>query len=230
MRIFGLNALTKVCFCDTLLGRVVVFHCPHNTAKEANMRNLIQIALATLLAACANQQSGPSSLGEPAHTGGTKIAGPGDSAVEFITWHFPQDSTTSNITFTMLVPECDSIGSCRWISDIYGYTQHDVRTAPVRTVVQDAIDICWLTDENDEVVYNTNSLPDGDGNVSFRILKSTGSVTLVCDISRDAEAVTIGTNLQDLTNYKYVGEDFEWYGTYLNLNSWTKPASRVTIR
>lgn len=197
-----------------------------------------------LLLACAADPTGPESIGKPTSTT-TVLASPGDEGVELLTWALPEEGTTTGITFVLLIPEADAIGAIRWIPDVYTWTQKDYRTPPVRTEVQNAIELCWLVEESGEVIEpnkeekpevmaNTSALPDGLGEVSFRrFWKRGGTVSLVCSISAGASKLTIGVNMHDLENHGELDDSedmFQWRDTYNNGNAWSDPARRVVIQ
>jgi hypothetical protein len=160
------------------------------------------------------------------------VASPGDEGVEFLTWMLPDEGDTTGISFVLLVPDADAIGSVRWIPDIYTWTQKDKRLPPVRTEIQKAIELCWLEDEDGKVVLNLSAIPNGVGEVTFRRLhKIGGELTLLCDLTTDVKALTIGVNLHDIDSHgELVDSKFTWDDTYLNGNPWSDPARHIIIR
>ncbi len=187
--------------------------------------------LLSLLLACAPAQTGPETTGEPLNSG-TAVTSPGVHGVEMLTYALPEDSDTTGISFVILVPECDSIGSCRWIPDVYTYTERSRTLGPVKTVVQETFELCWLLD-GDGVWVGNASMPGGEGEVSFRHIspKKGGYLRLFCDVSEDAEPGSFGVNFNDISLLgPYEDGEFAWRDTWQNSDAWRDPARRIVIR
>lgn len=197
---------------------------------------------ALLLLACAPapEPTGPESLGG-ALGNATVLADPGDRAVEFLTWALPSEGTTTGITFVMRVPDGDAIGNVQWIPDA-SWTREDASILPARTQVQNTVDLCWLVGGDDEIVVpnkdekqevwaNTTALPDSLGEVAFNNFRQEGgTVTLTCDIAKDATALVIGVGPSDISNHGDLTRDgLQWYDTYNN-GHWSEPDRRVIVQ
>lgn len=182
------------------------------------MRQLFLFSL-VILAACATEQSAaPTSLGEV--VGAAKSdAVPGDESVSFIQWKLPDDSVTTDISFRLLMLHDD-----KWLPDVYNYTQRPLPQRPVTSTIQQTVELCWVELLNGDTI-SAGAVPDTDGEISFRLAYGkdlTGSVVnLRCDLSEDAEPLTIGVAFEKVTLYgPYIsGEGFVWYGSYFDIDS-----------
>lgn len=186
--------------------------------------------IALLLLACAPGPIGPETVGDPL-TSGPKVTSPGVNGVEMMTYALPEDSDTTAISFVIVVPECDAIGSCRWIPDVYTYTERSRTLSPVKTDVQDTFELCYLLD-GDGVWIGNSVMPDGEGEVSFRRIpwQKGGFVRLFCNVADDAVPGTYGVNLYDISLLGPYEGEFVWRDTYGNSNAWDDPVRRITVR
>lgn len=184
-----------------------------------------------LLLACAAEPTGPESTGAPTDTT-TVLASPGDEGVELLTWALPKEGSVTDISFVLLVPDGDALGATRWVPDVYAYTERSRSLPPVRTVVQDAFELCWLTDSTGTWIGSA-ALPAGEGEVFFRGLPWVVGprVTLLCNVSVDADSGSFAVSLHELSSLgPYEDGEFAWRATYGNSESRTNPARRIVIR
>jgi len=193
-------------------------------------RTFFALTFLSTLVACTEDPNPPSKLGFASAASSTNLAQAGDTSVEFLTWYLPEENVMQ-VTFTLRVPSCDTNAGCAWIPDVYSYTQHDTRTPPVRTMVQDALEICWLVDEEGEVVHGTGSLPATNGDIVFQVVGEPSSVTLTCNISEEAKYLTIGTNLDSVQILESDRGEYGEVVTYLNTDYWIQePSKKVLVR
>lgn len=190
---------------------------------------VIGSALALILATgCDQTPHAPADLPTMSSSPSSKMVNPGDRSVEMGTVFLTDDSTTRELSFSILMPEGDSMGMTWWDSDPLYNQDHDAR--PELTQVQQTVGLCWLQDQHSKRIDDTGDLPNIQGEVSFDLIETGGVLTLLCDIRPDALTdITIGVTLRSAHLVGPLQDDGTrlWDDTYTNLNMQAARPARI---